>query len=413
MNHFLENIFQAITAVKQNRIRTIMSIVGVAAGVAAVMAVSAVSQSGKDYIYGELSTYGLNSLWVYRQWEDESPFASVRQGSGIDSDDLHLLENSACCPDVLRVSPLVYEQDWLKTIRVGNIFTKSSVSGVGLEHANINSDELLLGRWFRNDDIKRRKNVAVIGPKTRIELFGENVNVIGSTIRLGEHKLTIIGVLKEKNRDFLTAIGATQGNDENRRVLVPYTFYQQLMGSKDIHTLRAEARDQEAVDRALNQIVMTLNRSQNHKYVYQSESMKQWIATANSILESVSIIGIVSAMVSLLVGGIGIFNIMSSSVMERTREIGLRKAIGASEKDIMQQFLLESVYISVIGGVVGILLCFIVFLGLNTFWDFSFSLPWLSFIVPVLVTILVGLLAGFIPARHASRLMPATALRHE
>ena len=413
IHSIVENLRQAFSAIKENRIRTLMSITGIAVGIASVMTVGVVSQSGRDYIYSELSSYGLNSLWVYRKWEDNNPFASQRSGSGMTSDDYAVIKSKTCCPNIVMISPKVYPDDWMVNLRVGNVFNKSSVEGVDVDYLKINNDTISQGRGFRPKDIKRKQNVAIIAPTTKTILFGQTGNVIGRSLYLGDVKLTIVGVLAEKNRDFLSAIGATQGYDENNRLLIPYTLYQQMMGTKDIHTLRAETISQVTIDSALDEITSVLHRRHNHNYSYQTESMREWINTTNGILETVSSIGILSAVVALLVGGIGVFNIMSSSVMERTREIGIRKALGASKQDIMIQFISESIYISVIGGIVGCVLGGIVLLIMVYFAGFSLTTAWGYLVTAVFVSIVVGLLAGYFPARHASNMSPVEALRYD
>ena len=413
MHSVIENLRQAFSAIKENRLRTFMSITGIAVGIAAVMTVGVVSQSGRDYIYTELSSYGLNSLWVYRKWEDDNPFAKQREGTGITSEDYAMLKRKKCCPNVLAISPSVYPNDWMVNLRVGNTFNKSSVEGVDIEYLRVNGDMLSDGRGFSKDEILRKQKVALIGPTASRLLLGENVNPVGRVVYMGDVKLKIIGVLEEKKRDLLGAMGLTQGYDENNRLLIPFTLYQQILGTKDIHTLRAETIDQSTIDQALNEITHVLNRRHNKQYAYKAESMREWINTTNGILDKVSSMGVLAAVVALLVGGIGIFNIMSSSVVERTREIGIRKALGASQKDIMIQFVSESIYISAIGGIVGSLLSGLVLIVMVFFAEISLSAAWGYLIVAIVVSILVGLSAGYIPARNAARMLPAEALRYE
>lgn len=413
MHSILENLRQAFSAIKENRLRTLMSITGIAVGIASVMTVGVVSQSGKDYIYSELSTYGLNSLWVYRYWEENNPFASQREGRGITNDDYKILKAGSCCPNVLSVSAKVYPDNWMVNLRVGNTFHRTSVEGVDETYLKINNDELSSGRDLRHKDIIRKQNVAIIGPKTKAILFGETVSALGKSLYMGDTKFIIVGVLKSKNREFLSAIGATQGYDEDNRLLIPYTRYQQILGTKDIHTLRAEARGQKVIDVALDEITTVLHRQHNNNYVYQTESMRGWIDTTNNILKTISNLGAVSAIVALLIGGIGIFNIMSASVMERTREIGIRKALGATQRDIMIQFLSESMYISVIGGILGSALGGVVLLIMIYLAGFSLTAAWGYLFIAITMSIMVGLLAGFFPARHAANLPPAEALRWE
>ena len=137
MHNVGEKLQQAFRAIKENRTRTIMSIVGIAVGIAAVMTIGVLTQSGKKFIYAELETYGLNSLWIYRDWQDDNPLVKQRQGSGITTSDYLALKNN-CCSEVVKLSPVVYTSDWMKSIRSGSSYNKSSVEGVGVHHLDIN-----------------------------------------------------------------------------------------------------------------------------------------------------------------------------------------------------------------------------------------------------------------------------------
>lgn len=403
---------QAFYALRDNRMRTILSVLGVAFGIASVMAVSTVSQSGRHYVFSELQTYGLKTLWVYRKWEQDNPYAAQRQGSGIDNDDIRAILKSGCCTAVRKISPVVYAEDWEVRVRVGSIYRKVSIEGVGLDYLDISNDTVVNGRTFRDEDVRERKAVAIIGPKVHKTLFGTHTDPIGKTIRMNDFKLTVIGVLKEKSRKFLSTIGA-ENYDTNDRVLIPYTLYQQLLGSKNIHTLQAEAVDNASTEIALEQIVTVLQRMHNNKYEYTQESMRGWIDTANRILWSISLIGLVGASVSLFIGGLGIMNIMSTSVVERTREIGIRKAIGARSGDILAQFLLESVFISGIGGVLGLLIGGVVSYALALWTGLPLHPSLLMVFIALVVSMLVGVLSGYYPARRAAALRPVEALRYE
>lgn len=405
-------IQQAFYALRDNRLRTTLSILGVAFGIASVMAVSTVSQSGRHYVFSELQTYGLKTIWVYRKFEQDNPYAAFRQGSGIDNDDVRAILASGCCPAVKRVSPVVYSSDWEVRVRVGGVYRKVAIEGVGLDYLDISNDTVVNGRGFREDDIGERRAVAIIGPKVHSTLFGTHTDPVGKTLRMNNLKLTVIGVLQEKSRKFLSTIGA-ENYDINDRILIPYTLYQQLLGSKDVHTLQAEAVDLASSELALKQVVDTLYRSHNDKFEYTQESMRGWIDTANRILWSISLIGLVGALVSLFIGGLGIMNIMSTSVVERTREIGIRKAIGARNGDILAQFLFEAVFISGIGGLLGLVMGGIASYGLALWTGLPLQPSWLMVAVAFVVSLLVGVLSGYYPARYAAALRPVDALRYE
>lgn len=402
---------QAWYSLGENRLRTILSVIGVAVGIALVMTVGSVVTSAKQYIYAELETYGLRSIWVYRDWGKNDPNRSLRQGSGISIEDYMAIE-AGCCSAVLRVTPVVYAEVNKAMVRNGGNYYEAPIEGVGLDYIGINNDALLGGRDFRDEDIQRRKPVAIIGRKTAEALFGKNTPTLGKSFRFNDQKFTVVGLLEDKSRAVLSQIGADD-YDINGRVLIPYTLYQNYMGSKDIHTIQAEARSMDLTKEAMEQIKQLLDRRHNNRFVYTTESMDGWITTANEKLQLGSLIGFAFAFLALLVGGIGIMNIMSTSVIERTREIGIRKAIGATNRDVLMQFLMEATAVSTIGGVIGLILGAIAALVLGWIFLIPISPHWLTAIAAIVVSTLVGVISGYYPAHRAAGLKPVVALRYE
>lgn len=406
---FHDVFLQAISSLKENRMRTVLSILGITIGICAVMVVGTVSQGVKKYVYQELDTYGLETLWIYRKWEDENPFRSVREGSGIDNDDLKYMRS--CCASVKKVTPVVYSDDDV-SMRSKGKFSNVNLEGVGIHYVDINNDKVMQGRDLRLEDIQRRKPVAIIGTKIRDELFGEHSNPLKKVLRWGDVRLTIIGVLENKNRDILSQLG-TDDYDVNKRVLIPYTLYQQQLGSKDIHTLQAEATSVDETKKALKELTNLLNHRHNSRFEYAAESMEGWIDTAEDLLRNISFVGLIAALISLLVGGMGIMNIMSTSVVERTREIGVRKALGAYRRDILVQFLLEATVVSVIGGILGMILGIFAGFGISFLSGYDLGVSWSSAFMAVLVSVAVGMVSGYYPAYRAASLKPVDALRYE
>lgn len=403
---------QAWWALKDNGLRSVLSVLGIAVGITAVMAVGTISKGGHYLVFSELETFGLKSVWVFRDRQDKDPHRAVRKGTGIDNDDYAAIRGG-CCPVVSRVSPVVYDFGKRQLIRAGNRYSNASVEGVGSEYTAITNDTLALGRSFRIQDEERRRPVAIIGPQPHADLFGAAQNPLGQEIRIGQQKYTVVGVLKAKSRSFLASIGSAGGQDANNRILIPYTLYQQQLGKKEINWLQAEAIRQDQADAAVSQISDTLKRRHSDRYAYKGETMAQYIDTADRILQGVALIGVVAASVSLLVGGLGIMNIMSTSVLERTREIGLRKAIGARRRDILLQFLAEAVFISTMGGVLGLLVGALASYGLALATGFPLAPSWLMVAVALTVSVGVGVLSGYYPARRAAVMRPVVALRYE
>ena len=408
------NLILAYSTIKKNRGRTLMSMAGVAIGVVAVIVVAIASQSGKQYVFNEFKSYGLTTLWVYRKVDENNPEQSRRAGSGLDNE-LYLKMKQNCCPHVRAFSAHVYPENWKVTVKHNNSYTKSSVEGVDVEYLRINNDQLLRGRNLRDEDISKRRPVGLVTLNTIKELFGsENVDPIGKTIEMEGLSINIVGVVQRKDRSLLESLGLTiAGYDVNNRVLLPYTLYQKVLGLRDIQELLAEASTLEEAHLGLLEIKQYLKRYYSDRFQYVGQTMQEWVNTANKILSIITLTGSISALAALLVGGVGIYNIMSLSVTDRTREIGLRRAVGATVNDIRSQFLIESALIGLAGGLLGIGLALIVVVYVMVWIGMSLGLSWLVFIVAPLLALATGVVAGYKPAMRAAGLSPMEALRYE
>jgi len=411
LQFYADRLLQAFDALRDNRLRSVLSVLGIAVGIAAVMAVGTVSKGGSYLVFSELETFGLNSVWIYRDRNDKDPNRRVRKGTGLDSFDYDSIKDG-CCSAMDRVTPMVFTRE-RSIIQTGNHYNNARVSGVNSEYLNINNDHLTGGRNFRLLDVKRRRAVAIIGPTVVSDLFGDANNPIGKDIRIGLRRFRVIGVLKEKSRDFLASIGSAGGQDANNRILIPFTLQQQVNGNKAINFFHFKARTLDDADLLATQVKAFLKRRNGKNFRYKTETMATYIGTADRILSGVALIGVIAASISLLVGGLGIMNIMSTSVLERTREIGLRKAVGASQRDILTQFLLEAIVISTLGGLLGLSLGAGASMILAWVTGFPLTPSLLVIFIALIVSIVVGITSGFLPARRASRLHPVEALRYE
>lgn len=407
-----ELFLQAIQAFLGNRLRTFLSIIGITLGIAAVIVIGVISDGGRVAVTRELETFGLKSVWVFRNWQDMDPRRIARKGSGIDERDYKVIREG-CCSAVRRVTPIVRPKFRL-LIRSEGRYANASISGVNENYMAINNDFPAIGRSLRVSDVERDRFVAVIGSEVSEHLFGKDRNPVGQDIRIGNHKFNVIGMLSPKSRNLLASIGSAGGESSNDRILIPYTVLQRMTdGNDQIDSVQAEASSLEQSGMAMDQIIAIFNRRHSGLFSYRANSMAKWVDNANSILDGVSKVGVVAASVSLVVGGIGIMNIMTTSVLERTKEIGLRKALGARRRDILIQFLMEAVVISVIGGVLGLLLGVAAGFGVAVGAGFAFKLSPVYIGLALTVAIVVGLASGFYPARRAAFMQPVEALRYD
>lgn len=403
---------QALFSLSDNKLRSILSILGISVGIGAVMAVGSVTEGIKSYVYAELESYGIRTIWVYRdQKQNNDPNRAIRQGSGISTEDYEFLrKNKSCCPALKRVTPQVYWAE-AKPVRVGSQVFFPNVEGVGSEYMDIVNDQLESGRNITEKDIERKNTVALIGAVAADEMYG-NANPLGKSFRYFDQKYTVVGVLKRKSRDIIEKVNA-DSYDPNKRLILPYTNMQSILGSKDIHTLLGEGYSLEGTIDAMEQVKATLDRRYSGRFKYKSENMQGWIDNAEDYINKLRMTGLAFAALALFVGGMGIMNIMSTSVIERTREIGIRKALGAQYEDIRSQFIMEATAVSTIGGVIGLILGVIATLIIGWVAGYAFYPSWVMGAIALGVSAVVGVLSGFYPARHAAQLKPVDALRFE
>lgn len=404
---------QALLSLSDHRLRAFLSVLGIAIGIAAVILIGVVSQGGKQMVFSELETFGLKSTWLFRDRRITDPRRAMREGSGINNEDMAAIAQSQCCPGLRHISPVVSGGKNIPPfVRANGLYAQARVEGVGNEYLAVNNDDLVLGRPFSIQDVERGRHYAIIGEQIRKELFPNVADPLGQELRIGDMRLTVTGVLRNKERSFLSSIGSGDGNGVNTRVLVPYKRLQALTGHNEINVIQAELASG-ANQSAIDQLAAFLRHRHKGAFEYRTESMEQYVKTAQNILNGVSTIGVVAASVSLFVAGLGILNIMSTSVLERTREIGLRKAVGGSSRDILLQFLFEASLISLLGGSIGLVLGGLGSLLIASLAHFPLlpSVPLIA--ASLLVALLVGIVSGIYPAYRAAQLRPVEALRYE
>ncbi|MBF0494380.1 MAG: ABC transporter permease [Candidatus Omnitrophica bacterium] len=403
---FFDYLGQAVSAMISHKMRSFLSILGILIGVAAVIAMLAIGEGAKSSIEKQLASLGSNLL-VIRPGSSKVHGVSLETGSVANFTFQDITAIAKIGGDVKRVSPsvtgrgqLVYaSKNW-----------NTQVEGVDVEYADMRASQPVAGRFFTADEIKRRDKVAILGLTVVKELFGDS-NPIGETMKINLINFKVIGILPEK--------GANTFRDQDDTLLIPVTTAMyRVFGKEYLDSIYVEAASTEVLDTLqdeISKIIIKQHRISKDKAddAFQIRNMSDMKQAMESTTKTMSLLlGAISA-ISLLVGGIGIMNIMLVSVTERTREIGLRKAIGASNKDVLVQFLIEAVAMSSIGGLVGIAIGsgISILITLMAGWTVKISL--FSILLSTVFSIMVGVVFGLWPAKQASMLNPIEALRYE
>lgn len=343
-------MLESIDSLTNHRLRLSLSLIGIAIGIASIVVVISISTSGKDAVYKELETFGLKTIWIYRSFDTKDNGGEDYFDSGISTGDFKALL-SHNLPDVKLISP-VFE---LGSSVASTYQTAMPVKLLGVDENYIiaNREVIKLGRFFDLSDIQDRENVAVISTEVALRLFPNVNNSIGHVFAVNDAWFSVIGVLGEKNRELISSLGAGGGATEKVKVLIPFTSRLKLVGNgypMTISYIQGQAVDSNKTSVAIDSIVQVLSQRNGDTYEYTGTSMSSYAKTADNIIDTVSLIGTISAMVSIVVGGLAVMNTMIMSVMERTKEIGIRRAIGATKNIIKAQFLIESTVISLAAG---------------------------------------------------------------
>lgn len=401
------NLFKvAFKAIGSNKSRSFLSMLGIIIGVAAVIIMMAIGQGSKESIRKNIAQMGTNLIMIH-------PGADMRGGVRQDPSEMQTLKQAdyeSIVKDKKYVTYVSPEVTASGQVIYGANNTSTSLYGESIDYLDIKQWTIEEGDCFTEEDIKKSAKVCLVGKTIVDELFPNGGDPVGKTIRFKSIPFRIVGVLKSKGYN-------SWGMDQDNVIIAPYTtVMKRILAQTFFNCINCSAISEEYTDDAIDELTDILRT--NHKIKSSDDdnftirSQQEMMETMSSTMDSVTIILVVAAAFSLIVAGIGIMNIMLVSVTERTKEIGLRMSVGARGIDICAQFLIESVVISVTGGVLGIIVGWLGTLVCQSF-NLPTSIPMWSIFLSFAVCTLIGILFGFVPARKAASLDPIEAIRYE
>jgi putative ABC transport system permease protein len=402
-------ILEAFESLSANKLRSGLTILGIVIGVAAVIAMVSVGRGAQSTITDSINGIGTNLIFVFRGGSED-----VRNPKPITLGDAEAIADPFQAPSVVAVAPVIQDSG---KITYGRESTTTSISGVTPDYASVRNSKVTEGEFITEEELLGQASVVLLGSDVADKLFGRTEGLVGEIVRIEGQPFRVIGVLESK--------GGSNFSNEDNQVLVPFSTAQARLirrsTSDRVDLLLVEAANPKAVPDVSDevaQILRTRHRTAIGADDFTILTQQDFLSTASTITNVLTIfLGGVAA-ISLLVGGIGIMNIMLVSVTERTREIGLRKAVGAHKADILIQFLAESSVLSLVGGVIGIILGYAIAIGVGQIAKASNAAitPSIGIDIILIATLFstaVGLFFGLYPANRAANLEPVEALRYE
>lgn len=387
--NFWEIFRMASTSLRGNKLRSFLTALGIIIGVGAVIALISIGQGASKNISDSIASMGSNLIIV-------SPLRGTT---------LKLEDTTDLLERVPTISYAIPSVSYSATVKWQSNTYNTSIEGTTPDYPPVRNVKVTSGRFFNEEESKARTKVAVIGQTIVTEIFGEGARPLGENILINGQSFTVLGILEEK--------GSSMGRDSDDTILVPVTVAQRLSGSQQISSLYLKAKSADEAELAVAQITAIYEQKTRREDSIRVTSQDQLLETVNTTTQTFTFMLGAIAGISLLVGGIGIMNIMLVSVTERTKEIGIRKALGAKRKHIMAQFMIESVFLSTSGGLLGIALGIALAKAVANLGQWATVVSLEAIVISFFFALGVGLFFGVYPAYKAAHLDPIVALRHE
>lgn len=404
--HLAELFITALSALKSNILRTLLTMLGIIIGIAAVILIISLGQGATKAITDQISSFGTNLVIIFPGSLSQGP-SSTAGVKTLTIADANAILNTNPSLNVQSVSPVVTRS--FQIIANGQ-HVNASVQGVGEAYEHMQSLTVTQGTFITDDYVSGLSRVAVLGPQVALDLFGEDAEVVGQIVKIDNRSFRVVGVTEPK--------GTSGFANVDEYVYVPYsTAMKVLLGQDFVQTILVETKNANIIDQTMEDIRSLLIT--RHKIAdgadpdFSLRSSKDALSTLSTVTGLLTSLLAGIAAISLVVGGIGIMNIMLVTVTERTKEVGLLKALGAKRRDILLQFLIESVVLTLSGGAIGIVIGIGASYGITKIANIPFIVSVSSLILAVGVSTVVGLIFGIYPAKKAADLQPIDALRYE
>jgi putative ABC transport system permease protein len=399
--HYREILAVSLETFRSNKVRFALTALGMVIGTASLILVVTIGLTGKEYILREINAIGANMITA--NYEGGTIYGGSSSNDFMTLDDMKAIR--AQVPGIIAASPMIQLHDQVPV--PGGKERDVLILGVSAEYQYVRNLVIPAGRFFDEYDSTTRNKVAGITGPLAIRLFGSEDAAVGKPIKLNGLPFTIIGTFRERVETF----GQSEISDDT--ILIPYTVARYFTDTDAVKQLFFSMSDSERVPVATKEIGAVLQSRHRPESVYKVENLTQLLDVAAKVANALTAVLLLIAAVTLVVSGVGIMNIMLATVSSRIREIGVRKAVGATNGEIRLQFLTEAVLISLIGGAVGIVAGLALPVSLRFFTNYRVPISGLSVIIAIVVSSMVGVLFGTVPATRAAQLDPVESLRYE